>query len=557
MLGFRLCKFLLISIGLLLGIVFILAYPLRFSRNLVANITPVFPTHYRPSATSLALKPSTSSTMTASGFRKPPQVPPTFTGTPKSIVGDTKKLIEKSRAVQDKIVEGTNTEQANFNNVFLPMAHDENDMGLETRILGFYQAVSTDKALRDASTEADKLLDEFGIECAMREDVYKLVDAVYRKKENLDSESQRLLWKEQRGFIRSGLGLPAGSKRDRFKEIKQKLSKIAIQFQKTLNEENGGIWFTREELRGVPQDVLSTLVEGEGENSGRLRLTFKYPDLFPTLKYATDPATRLKVFLQNANKCNENVPLFKEAVLLRDEAARLLGYPNHAAFRIENKMAKTPKVVDDFLGDLRTRLTKGGEEEVKVLKALKKEDLESKGQLDAYDGHYYAWDHHYYSRLLLERDYQLDQQMVAEYFPLQTTLESMLRIFTELLGLVFVEVVGEDRAAIAASGNGDDIVWHPDVQIFSVWNDEGEGSEFVGYLYTDLHPRDGKYVWSSSAELYFPTYAALGTVTRQTSTFPQASRWQMALEDILPPHLFAISASQLHKNRVCSSMMKS
>ena len=47
-----------------------------------------------------------------------------------------------------------------------------------------------------------------------------------------------------------------------------------------------------------------------------------------------------------------NVPLFKEAVVLRDEAARLLGYPNHAALRIEDKMAKTPKTVDDFLGDL-------------------------------------------------------------------------------------------------------------------------------------------------------------------------------------------------------------
>jgi len=59
--------------------------------------------------------------------------------------------------------------------------------------------------------------------------------------------------------------------------------------------------------------------------------------------------------------------------------------------------------------------------------------------------------------------------------------------------LKFVEIVGADRDAISPTGNGTDIVWHPDVILYSVWDDEGEGSGFVGYLYLDLHPRDGKY----------------------------------------------------------------
>ena len=65
--------------------------------------------------------------------------------------------------------------------------------------------------------------------------------------------------------------------------------------------------------------------------------------------------------------------------------------------------------------------------------------------------------------------------------------------FEELFGLQFVEILGEDRAAVAPTGKGGDIVWHDDVQVFSVWNDEGEGSGFVGYLYLDLFPREGKY----------------------------------------------------------------
>ena len=431
--------------------------------------------------------------MVSQAFKTPPQAPPLFTGTPKSIVEDTKRLVDKSRKVQDKVVAQVKSSDASFENVMLPMAYDENTMALEAHIIGFYQAVAADQELRDASTEAEKLLDDFSIESSMREDVYKVVEAAFHRGEKLDPESQRLLEKERKNYIRNGLGIPAGPKRDRFKEIKKRLSEVSIIFQKNLNEESKGLWFTPEQLSGVPQDVLSGFAKGVGEDAGKIKMTFKYPDLFPVMKYATNPATRKKVFLENENKLNQNVPLFKEAVLLRDEAARLLGYPNHAAFKVEDKMAKTTKTVDDFLGDLKQRLTKGGASEKKILTALKEKDLKADGAEKDFDGRYYLWDHRYYDRLMLEQDYSLDQEKLAEYFPLQTCIRGMLHIFDELFGLTFIEVKGENRDSISPSGKGDDIVWHPDVQVFSVWDDEGEGGGFVGYLYLDLHPRQGKY----------------------------------------------------------------
>ena len=405
-------------------------------------------------------------------------------------MADTKKLIEGTRSIQDTLAKEVDPSKADFENVLLKLGQDENNMALSSHVLGFYQAVSAHKELRDASTEADKMLDEFNVEVAMREDMYKLVEAVYQKKEKLKPEDQRFLNKARKGYIQNGLNLPAGTQRDRFRDIKLKLSQLAIEFQKTLNEENGALWFTPEELDGVPTDVTEDLEKGEGENAGKLRLTFKYPHLFPTLKYATNTETRKKLAIGNENKCQANVALFKEATVLRDEAARLLGYKNHAEFRIEDKMAKSPESVNEFLGDLRTRLSTVAKKELEVLKQLKKTDLESKGQ--KYDGNYYIWDHRYYSTMQLERDYQVDQQKIAEYFPLETTLARMLNIFEELLGLKFVEVKGDDRAAISPSGKGEDIVWHEDVQLFSVWNDESEGNGFVGYLYVDLFPRLGK-----------------------------------------------------------------
>ncbi|KAI0847537.1 Metalloprotease [Daldinia vernicosa] len=428
-------------------------------------------------------------------YKNPPQAPPTFTGTKESIVKDAQTICDTTRSLLDKLVADVSAPTATFASVLAPMAEDENQSQLSNRILGFYQYVSSDADLRNASTEAEKIMDEFSIECNMREDVFKLVDAVFQaqksKEPDLDAESLRLLEKERKGYIQNGLGIPQGPQRDRFKEIKKRLSQISIEFQKNLNEENGGLWFTKEELDGVPSDVTDGLEKGTGENEGKLKLSFKYPDLFPTLKFAKNPETRKKVFIANENKTNQNVALFKETVLLRDEGARLLGYPNHAAFRIEDKMAKEPATVNAFLSDLRKRLAPGGEKETKHLLELKKKDEESRGLKP--DGNYYLWDHRFYDRMMVEQEYNIDEVKIAEYFPLQSTVRAMLHIFEELFGLAFVELDPSERKRLSPTGKAEDIAWHEDVILFSVWDDSSEGDGFVGYLYLDLHPRQGKY----------------------------------------------------------------
>ncbi len=433
-------------------------------------------------------------------LRKPPQAPPVFTGTPTSIVDDTRRVIERACKVQNQVVEDVRPDTATFANVLVPLAHAENAMTVEANILGFYKVVSPDSKLRDASSEAQKLLDNFAIETAMREDLYRLVDAVLKKNEDLDQESYQLLVKKHKDYIRNGLRLPAGPKRDRFKEIKRRLSQLTLEFRQNVVEENGGIWFLPQELEGVSEGVLSGLEKGEGENKGKLRLTFKYPDFYPTMKHAKNSETRKRVYIAYNNKCNQNVPLFKEVMVLRDEAARLLGYPNHAAFRLEDKMAKTPETVNTFLSDLRSRLTTGGVGEVEKLKQLKEADLAARGEL--FDGRFLSWDLSFYNRLMLETQYLVDQEKIEEYFPLQTTIKGMLEIFQHLFGLVFLEITNDERNKLANSGKGSDLVWHEDVQIFSVWNNNEQGSEFVGYLYLDCFPREGKYGHASNFNLW-------------------------------------------------------
>lgn len=185
------------------------------------------------------------------------------------------------------------------------------------------------------------------------------------------------------------------------------------------------------------------------------------------------------------------MPLFQEIIELRDEAARMLGYPNHASLRIEQKMAKTPEQVNQFLRDLRQRLSPIGTEEASRLVEYKRRDYEARGL--PFDGNLYLWDVAFYSRVMKEAEYSVDEVEISQYFPVESTLAGVLRIFEEVLGFVFVKLSTEDRARLSPTGKSKDVAWHDDVILYSVWDDEASGGGFCGYLYLDLHPRDNKY----------------------------------------------------------------
>lgn len=89
---------------------------------------------------------------------------------------------------------------------------------------------------------------------------------------------------------------------------------------------------------------------------GELWVPFKKPHFATVMKYAKSSNARQKLYVGNDNRCLDNVPRLKGIVLLRDEAARLLGYKNHAEYQIEVKMVTSKNFVSDFLEDLRDKL---------------------------------------------------------------------------------------------------------------------------------------------------------------------------------------------------------
>ena len=135
-------------------------------------------------------------------------------------------------------------------------------------------------------------------------------------------------------------------------------------------------------------------------------------------------------------------------------------------------MSGSPANIDAFVGPLAARVAAGARADLDALRDLKRSDAgDATCELEASDVSFY-------SALRLKNDYGVDHEAVKRYFPLDHVVETTMRIYQELLGLVFTEIFAFDT-------------WHPSVRLFKV--EDAATREKMGFFYLDLFPRDGKY----------------------------------------------------------------
>lgn len=403
-------------------------------------------------------------------FKTPPQAAPSFDVRADQISPEIRDLITKSRRLNDEVASTSNPRT--FDSVIAALAYDEMQLN-DIALYSLLKNVSPDKAVRNAVTEPFQEFMDYLVEAVLRPDVYEAVKAVYDAKPLLDYEDDRLLAKMELGYRRSGLLLPVASQ-EQVKYLQQKMSNISTVFSQNLSEEKGGLWFTKDELDGVPLDLVETWETKKTDDTTFYKMTYKYPDIFPTLRRANLEATRRKAWIGYEAKVPQNVELMVDMLDLRNETASLLGYHSFADYAIEDKMAAQGATASSFLTGLSHKLREAGQKDLDVLKRIKKEHGSSSP--------FKAWDHSWASRVLIEEEYQVDADKVAEYFEMDHTVREMLAVYETLFSLHFIEL---------GKGDANYNTWHRDVRQFAVWR--SDTSSFCGWLYFDMFPREGKY----------------------------------------------------------------
>ncbi|KAL1302604.1 hypothetical protein AAFC00_002979 [Neodothiora populina] len=407
---------------------------------------------------------------------KPPQPPLTYDRSPEEIVELAKVTIISCQEQIDGICSSITREAATFDNVLLQLAYIEGERDSVAQYVALLNGVSPDLKIRQAASDASKLFDMYWTDFYAREDLFLLVQCVVQQAPSLDPESQRYLEKTHRSFLDGGLGLAPGHERKKLISIKSTIQECIQNFMRNLGEKDDELWFNQEDLAGVPQSVVDGL---QLSSDGLLRrLTFNKPDVTALLKYARSEDTRRRVFIGDQTIAAANVAIFNDCLILRDEMARLFGHRNFVEYALQDRMAESQSSVESFLDDLHEGLRPAAIEHMRALQQLKRDEMKSTPV------NLYVWDVSYYNEQLVKQQHQIDMERGSTYFPAQKVIEGMLEIFEQLFGLVIVEVSSETHSKLT---------WHPDVRLFSVWDNEAEGGAFNGYLYTDIYPRQGKY----------------------------------------------------------------
>lgn len=347
----------------------------------------------------------------------------------------------------------------------------------------------TNDELQKLQAKLAPLLSEHSDNILLNQELFDRVSTLYEQRDrlDLDEETRQLLEERHRQFVRSGALLPE-SEQNRIRKINERLSELTTDFQEKLMEmtrEQAVRVEHEEELNGLSRQQIQSAEEAardRGYESGYL-LTITNTTRQPVLANLKNRELREKIWKASSGRGTgeksgvDTRPLVLEIVSLRAERAELLGYENWAEYAIDPQMAGGPGEVVTMFDELIPNVVANAEEEASRIGRMMEED--------GIEGRVEPWDWEFYAERVRNRDYDLNETEVRNYFELERVLrEGVFYTMEQLYGIRFEE-------------RNDLPVYHPDVRTFTVYN---EANEPIGLFYADLFERDSKRggAWMSS-----------------------------------------------------------
>ena len=387
-----------------------------------------------------------------------------------------KKAITKAKAEIDAIV--NNPDAPNFENTLKALDFSGQELNRISSIFFNLNSAETNDEIQKIAQDVSPLLSEFSNDIALNEKLFQRVKAVYNLKDTLDltEEQKTLLITNYKSFSRNGANLPKDEK-EKLRKIDKELSQLKLKFgEHVLAETNNfEMLITNEsDLSGLPdgtKEAAKQLAESK-QKEGWL-FTLDYPSYIAFMTYANNRELRRALSLAFGSRAFkgdalDNQDIVLKIVKLRYERAQLLGYKTHAHFVLEERMAKTPEKVQEFLNELLEKAKPAAEREFENLQDFAKE-------LDGIDT-LQKWDSAYYSEKLKQKLFSLDDEQLKPYFKLENVIKGVFTVANKLYGLNFEEINNIDT-------------YHKDVLTFKVTDENGE---LVSIFYADFFPREGK-----------------------------------------------------------------
>jgi peptidyl-dipeptidase Dcp len=373
-----------------------------------------------------------------------------------------------------------NPEAPTFENTLVAL---EKSGQLLRRVNGVFNMLSganTDSVLQKLNEEIAPKLAAQQDAIYLNDKLYERVKTIYQNKDalKLDKESARLLEYYHNQFNRAGANLSKEDK-TKLKKLNEEEAGLGAKFTNQLlaaAKSGAFVADTKEDLKGLSEGALNSAAqdaEAAGKK-GKLLLPLQNTTQQPALQSLENRITRQKLFEASLKRAEKGDNGDTRATLLRlaeirAEKARLLGFPNYAAWNLQDQMAKTPEAVQTFLKKLVPAATAKAQKEAADLQAVISKE---KGGFELQ-----PWDWNFYAEKVRKARYDLDESEVKPYFELFNVLENgVFFAANQLYGLTF-----KRRTDIP--------VYNSDMRVYTVY--ESDSSE-LGLFYCDYFKRDNK-----------------------------------------------------------------
>ncbi len=321
--------------------------------------------------------------------------------------------------------------------------------------------------------------------------LFRRVAELWDKRDDLGltDEQARVLMLTHRGFVRSGAALE-GAEEARMKEIKSRLASLGTEFTQNLlaDEREWYMELAEADLEGLPQFAVDA-ARSAGEEKGAKGpvVTLSRSIITPFLQFSPRRDLREKAYAAwaargaNGGK-TDNRAIAAEILKLREERAKLLGYDNFAAYKLEIEMAKTPDKVRELLMAVWGPAKAQAEADAEMLTAMMR--------ADGVNGALEPWDWRYYAEKRRKAEHDLDEAALKPYLQLERMIEAAFACANRLFGLEFKPL--------------DLPLYHPDCRAWEVTREGKHIAVFIGDYFARGSKRSGAWCSSMRSQAKFP-----------------------------------------------------
>ena len=384
------------------------------------------------------------------------------------------QAITEAKAEIDAIV--NNPDSPTFENTVAAL--DEAGGRLNDVASIFYNLMEADtnEEMQAVAEKVSPMMTEYSMYVSLNEPLFARVKAVHESAEGLEPDQARLLEKTWKSFVRGGANLGAEDK-ETYSKLSEQLSLLTLQYGKNVLAATNA--FTMNITEEADLEGLSDFVREAAAQTAKSKemegwaFDLSAPSYGAFMKYSTHRDLRQKMWMAYNTRAtegeNSNIDLCRQIAELRLKIANILGYETYADYALEERMAKNPQTVNEFIEKLLAPSLPAAKAEVKELY----EYARSNGFEDT---EIQPWDFGFWSEKLMAARYSINDEQLKPYFRLENCIDAAFGLAGKLYGLTF-----EERKDIP--------VYHPDVKVYDVKDASGR---HMALFYADFFPRASK-----------------------------------------------------------------